>query len=265
MHSAPRIVAIGSSAAAALAASGGALRAIPGFADAPYRLAGTEIVWIGTRGEPHPRAVFLDQPLGEGRLAWDADHPAPARHGRTGPLARAAAAAHFGALARNCRQLGQPRGCGCLLAGLAPPFPLSARAEAMHALAATIAGDDPAGLVAAGVRLLGVGGGLTPSGDDFVGAALFTLAHLRSARWRQAAAELTHVANERTHAISAALFADLARGESFAPLHDLLAAADASAMGEPAQRLVNIGHSSGWDMLTGMIAAATGTLHHSTH
>ncbi len=266
MHS-PRIVALGGSAAAALATSGGALRAVPGFAEAPFRLAGTEIVWIGTHGEHHPRAVFLDIPLGDARLTWDESHPAPSQAAQPGELRRAFAAEHFGALARHWRQLGEPRGCGGLLAGLQLPFPLSARADSMHALAAAIAADDPAEFVAAASRLLGVGSGLTPSGDDFVGAALFTLAHLDGydSRWRGAAAELTLIAQDRTHAISAALFADMARGESFQPLHDLLAAGDLGAMREPAQRLAGIGHSSGWDMLTGMIAAATGTLHHSTH
>ncbi len=58
-----------------------------------------------------------------------------------------------------------------------------------------------------------------------------------------------------------ALFADLARGRSFAPLH---AVAGALARGEhdaafPAARtLAAVGHSSGWDMLAGLIIGVMG-------
>lgn len=264
-----RIVALGGYAAAALSSCSGDLEAIPGFAQTPYRFAGAQIVWLGTDGEAHPRAVFLDRSPGEARLAWDRHLPAPTQPAQSMLLARDCAAGQFGALARACRQLGAPLGCACLLAGGTPPFPLSARVDAAHALAAAVAADAPEDFTAAGLRLLGVGGGLTPSGDDFVGAALFTLAHLEGfdARWRAAAAELVQGARSRTHAISAALFEDLAHGESFAALHDLIAAAgsgDAAAMLASAHRLVGIGHSSGWDMLGGMIAAATGTLQPST-
>ena len=261
VSSVPRIVALGERAATALARSGGALRLIPGFTETPYRLAGEDIIWIGTHGEAHPRAVFVDAPLEGMALAWDAP-PRPAGRHDHGTLDRGCAAPLFAELARRCRELGEPRGFGSLLISLAPPFPLDLRADAAQALAAAVAASDAPAFERAGMRLLGVGGGLTPSGDDFVGAALFTLRHLGEARWQGAADALLAAIPTRSHAVSTALFTDLASGQSFEPLHQLLAAVPlgVDAMLKPARRLAAIGHSSGWDMLTGMIAAATGSL-----
>jgi hypothetical protein len=265
MPETPNILALGALAAAALAQSGGALRLIPGFTETPYRYAGQDIIWVGMRGEAHPRAVFVDAPAQQMRLAWDSRHPVPADPHPRSRMDRAATAQRFTELARRCHELGEPRGFGRLLVGALPPFPLDHRVDAAHAMANAAGTGDAEAFATAALRLLGVGGGLTPSGDDFVGAALFTLHHLGigDARWRETAGALTAAARTRTHAVSAALFADLAAGESFAPLHDLLGAADTGAMLEPARRLTAIGHSSGWDMLCGMIAAATGKLQHT--
>jgi hypothetical protein len=260
----PQIVAVGSRAALALARSGGTLRLIPGFTETPYRYAGDDIVWVGMRGEAHPRAVFVDGPAQQMRLDWNASHPAPVPPRPHPHLDRTATARRFGDLACRCRELGEPRGFGRLLLGALPPFPLDHRVDAAHALAAAAGADDAQAFAQAGLRLLGVGGGLTPSGDDFVGAALFTLRHMGfdDADWHETIRTLNEATRTRTHAISAALFADLAAGESFAPLHEIIAARDTAAMLGPARRLTAIGHSSGWDMLSGMIAA-TGTLHHA--
>jgi hypothetical protein len=262
-----RIVALGERAAAALAQSGGALRLIPGFTETPYRYAGEDIVWVGMRGEAHPRAVFLDAPLERLAVSWDQGHPVPAALHRQEQLTRALVAPHFSELARRCHELGTPGGLGRLLLGQLLPFPLDARVEAAHGVAAAIAAQDTAAFERNALRLLGVGGGLTPSGDDFVGAALFTLHHLGESQWQGVADALVAAVPERSHVISAALFADLARGESFEPLHQILAgtAEGIAGMMAPARRLAAIGHSSGWDMLTGMIAAATGTLQHTVN
>jgi hypothetical protein len=75
-------------------------------------------------------------------------------------------------------------------------------------------------------------------------------------RWTGVGRRLSKEIRSRSHTVSAALFADLAAGRSFAPLHDLVAALatsdDASAL-RAARTLVAIGHSSGWDMLTGFL------------
>jgi hypothetical protein len=113
--------------------------------------------------------------------------------------------------------------------------------------------------------LLGLGGGLTPSGDDLVGGALFgrLLVAPDTARWRATGAELAGEALRASHAISAALLADLAAGASFAPLHataEALACGDDGAAVESAGVLAALGHSSGWDMLTGLVVGITGSL-----
>ena len=128
-----------------------------------------------------------------------------------------------------------------------------------------IAPDDHAAVRHASRALLGLGGGLTPSGDDLVGGALFGRLVITAdpTPWRAIGAALACEAERTSHAISAALLADLAAGASFAPLH---ATADALARGhdglalESAGVLATLGHSSGWDMLTGLVIGITGTL-----
>ena len=107
--------------------------------------------------------------------------------------------------------------------------------------------------------------GSTPSGDDLVGGALFgrLLVAESPARWRAVGAELAAEARRASHAISAALLADLAAGASFAPLHataDALARGDDGTALDSARVLAALGHSSGWDMLTGLVIGVTGRL-----
>jgi hypothetical protein len=103
---------------------------------------------------------------------------------------------------------------------------------------------------------------LTPSGDDLAGAALFGRMLVdRGDRWRVIGARLAADARTASHAISAALLADHVAGETFESLHalaDALAAADGAAALKAARTLVALGHSSGWDMLTGFAIGVTG-------
>ena len=113
--------------------------------------------------------------------------------------------------------------------------------------------------------LIGLGDGLTPSGDDFVGGLLFAVYHLRAAypgavRWEQRAIDdLLEYARGRTNDISHALLRDHARGQGAEPLHDWIAAM--LSVGEPgdmarlAARLIEIGSTTGKNILAG---AATG-------
>jgi len=91
-----------------------------------------------------------------------------------------------------------------------------------------------------------------------VGGAIFgrRLASRADPRWTGVGRKLSREIRSRSHAVSAALFSDLAAGRSFAPLHELasaLAAADDEAARRAARSLVAIGHSSGWDMLAGFL------------
>jgi hypothetical protein len=120
--------------------------------------------------------------------------------------------------------------------------------------------DDPPG--GAAEMLLGLGPGLTPSGDDFLGGALIALHTLgRADIAARLAAWALPLARERTGAISLAHLACAAAGEGSAALHDLLAAllaADEAGIAAGVAALAAIGHSSGWDMLAGAtLACAT--------
>ena len=117
-------------------------------------------------------------------------------------------------------------------------------------------------------ELIGLGEGLTPSGDDFLGGLFFCLNRLR-----QAYPHETDIASDyslfiehnrnRTNLVSHTLLKDNARGYGLEPLERF---ASALLRGDPddtlqpiAEKLVNVGHSTGWDMLTGFLVGLAGT------
>jgi hypothetical protein len=123
------------------------------------------------------------------------------------------------------------------------------------------------GLLRQGNALVGLGEGLTPSGDDFLGGLLFcinTMQRLHPGYIDLDPSELAlfvESAGQRTHAISFALLHDLANGQAVEPLHQLIQAVwgdrPPETIRQCASRLTQIGHSTGWDLLTG---ALTGLL-----
>jgi hypothetical protein len=110
--------------------------------------------------------------------------------------------------------------------------------------------------------LLGLGPGLTPSGDDLVGGMLVALHALGRAEAAAAlAAWALALASSRTGAISAAHLACAAAGEGALALHEMLGAlvvGNDAGIAASLTTLAAIGHSSGWDMLAG--AALVGAL-----
>ena len=108
--------------------------------------------------------------------------------------------------------------------------------------------------------LLGLGPGLTPSGDDYIGGTLVALRTLgedscADALWRS----VRRRAVARTHAISLAHLAAAAGGEAHEALHaclDELFAPRAARWDAALARLDNVGHCSGWDGLAGVVAVA---------
>jgi hypothetical protein len=254
------VLRVGELARAALERSGGRASVLPELPEGPYYRAEGELLWVGARlPAMHPRAVVTADPrpsVPELRFGprpargWSAELPAT-------PDARALAS---GAARLREALLGAeaPRGFGTLLAGRPSQFPLSLGVAGVRALAAACARDDAAAARAAAQPLLGFGTGLTPAGDDLVGAALFARRMLAAGepRWEAVALALASEASTRSHPVSAALFGDLARGRSFAPLHsaaEALARGDESGALAAARQLAAIGHSSGWDMLTGFL------------
>lgn len=123
---------------------------------------------------------------------------------------------------------------------------------ALEALDAWLAGRE---LEAAAERLIGLGPGLTPSGDDYLGGILVAL-HIagRPAKardlWRWLAPRLA----ARTSGLSAAHLAAAAHGEAHESLHACIAAlacGDAGARRQALEQLSSHGRFSGWDALAG--------------
>ena len=255
------VLAIGARARSALAASGGVARPLAAFPDAPYFDAAGEIVWVGARlPAMHPRAIVTATPVPRGETARFGALPgeswAPAL-----PRGGATAVAACARLKGKAATLGEPRGFGAFLAGATPAFPLDLAVARVRALEAAYRSDDRPAVERASRALLGLGGGLTPSGDDLVGGALFgrLLVADDPEPWRAVGERVATEAVCASHVISAALLADLAGGASFAPLHELadaLAAGDAGAAHAAARSLAALGHSSGWDMLAGVLIGA---------
>jgi hypothetical protein len=106
--------------------------------------------------------------------------------------------------------------------------------------------------------LIGLGPGLTPSGDDALAGAMIALHTFSQAALaaRLAAWALPRAA-AGTGKISCAHLAAAAEGEGAGALHDVLAALsspDAASLATCLDDVARIGHCSGWDALAGSAA-----------
>lgn len=112
---------------------------------------------------------------------------------------------------------------------------------------------------AAATSLLGLGQGMTPSGDDWLAGFAFVAAHFPD-RLETALIAVREAARQgSTVDVSLAILDNALAGRATDPLHHLLAA----LTGPPGPdivaalaRLAEIGHSSGIDMTLGLLAAA---------
>ena len=219
-----------------------ALARVPGFESTHYARADGRIVWTGeTAHSDHPRN--LANP-------WQAK---PAHY-------QAQALRKGAALAWDALQTQARPGLLAWLGGEALPFPLNLAAQRLDDLAQALHAQNLAALEAACLRLLGLGVGLTPSGDDLVGAVFFTLRHAPIAQWHAAMPALhkriSRAAQSASNPISAALLDDLLQGSTYRALHELFDALhlqQAPAIEEAVRALLRIGASSGADMLTGVL------------
>lgn len=280
----PRVAGVGYTAHAALARARGVARVYAPLSASIYMTAADDIIWLGpANGTPHARAVLCaDTPDALGHpspragtaIVLDVSRLTPWRPPR-GPgsalegAAMIAGARHLGA---GLHSIGVPAGFAPVCVGAAPVFPLDVGAQRAHALGQALAqacvAANAEACADAAIALLGLGPGLTPSGDDFAGAALFARVLLARAgadhvaAWRAAADRVLAAAPALTHPISVALLGDLLDGAAHGPLHDLAHAlateAPASVVVDAAARLIRIGHTSGWDMLAGFVAGAAG-------
>ncbi|CAA9314816.1 MAG: hypothetical protein AVDCRST_MAG07-833 [uncultured Frankineae bacterium] len=144
--------------------------------------------------------------------------------------------------------------------------PLSAALRTGSAqVSAALAALDVAAARRAADALMGLGPGLTPSGDDVLAGALVACARLRTTPGAAALAatadglgeHVSRTARGRTCALSAALLRHAARGAAAPAVLDLVDA----LTGRPALRpalnaLLAVGHTSGADTARGVLAAA---------
>ena len=124
---------------------------------------------------------------------------------------------------------------------------------------------DAAGLLLAGGALVGLGEGLTPSGDDFLGGLLFGLRQRECADFDETWIDWDVVrdwvadASTLTSRISHAILSDLAAGYGPEPLHALaretLSGGSREVVAGHAARVIGIGNTSGWDLLAGFSVA----------
>jgi hypothetical protein len=168
----------------------------------------------------------------EGAAAWQ-------------PLARSCGAVEVNRLRALAKSRVPAEGFGCLIIGAHNA--LSGHAQpALDALERWLVGNAIGNEAEA---LIGLGPGLTPSGDDYFGGVLVALrltgrAMQADGLWRWLQPRL----KARTSAISAAHLAAAAAGEAHEALHDVL-------NGElDLDALDAVGHTSGWDALAGAMA-----------
>jgi hypothetical protein len=133
---------------------------------------------------------------------------------------------------------------------------LNTARQAAAVLLAAIASGDLTRAGEAAAKLAGLGGGLTPSGDDFL---LGVMVWLRLNLQSPITNTLMKTVSSKTTTLSSALLRAAGRGEFAIAWHNLL---DALAGDDPAQvesaarQVLACGHTSGADALTGFILAA---------
>ncbi|MFG2518099.1 DUF2877 domain-containing protein [Streptomyces sp. NPDC048527] len=140
-----------------------------------------------------------------------------------------------------------------LLEALAQPLP-PPLAPRLTDLRHTLDADDASEVRRAAHALVGLGPGLTPSGDDVLCGSL-----LASRAWGGPLAPLSEVvadAARRTPLLSAALLRHAVRGECVPQAHAFLRALSGDGLAlEPAVReLLAVGHHSGGDLARGVLA-----------
>ncbi|MBL8323661.1 MAG: DUF2877 domain-containing protein [Rubrivivax sp.] len=222
------------------------LRPVRGFEATGYAWHGERIVWAGEQARTdHPRNFH--KPWQPAPQTFD---PRRLHRGAACAIAmpHADTAAHPGLLTWL---VGQPL-----------PFPLEGARSRFDAVRAALEADDAAAFEAAALRVLGLGPGLTPSGDDFLGGIFFALAHAPRPAWTgrlpALQARVCRACDTATNVISAALLSDLMRGIGYRALHEALEALHSqrpAAIAPAVRALLRVGASSGADLLAGLLLA----------
>lgn len=141
--------------------------------------------------------------------------------------------------------------------GMAGAIVAAARQPARDLLEA-LAAEEPYALAESAAALAGLGGGLTPSGDDYLIGTMHALWATRpEAEARSLAKPMAHAAVSRTNEISGAWIAAAAKGEAAEYWHKVFAALLAPGeldLEAPVRALLQVGHTSGADALAGFVA-----------
>jgi hypothetical protein len=236
--------------------AGGEGEVVAVFRRSFYVRAGGRYACIGDpslgRGPLNVLVRDFEEPVFQGKIAVDLENaqlwePAPFRGG---------ARPHLDALRAALDGHVPEEGLGCTILGIHNALTVHAQ-PALEALDRWLAGHALANEAA---QLIGLGPGLTPSGDDYFGGVLVGLRWLgRGAQadslWRWLEPRL----EPRTSAISAAHLAAAAGGQVHEALHEVLdhlAAWQAPDLHPGLARLDAVGHTSGWDALAGVVAVA---------
>ena len=126
-----------------------------------------------------------------------------------------------------------------------------------HWLSYSLNGEKPLEFPASARRLVGLGPGLTPAGDDFwCGVMIALRAQGFKDILEKVSGAVLKLARERTNKISRAHMECAAGGQGAQALHETISAmgmADEARLRSALRELDKIGHSSGWDSLAGVV------------
>ena len=126
-----------------------------------------------------------------------------------------------------------------------------------HWLSHSLNGEKTLEFPASARRLVGLGPGLTPSGDDFWCGVMIALRAVGcSDILGKVSGSVLKLAEERTNKISRAHMECAAGGQGAQALHETISAmgmADEARLRSALRELDKIGHSSGWDSLAGVV------------
>jgi hypothetical protein len=228
------------------------LTPILGFEQTDYAYQGERIVWVGDDANVrHPRNYWKP---------WQ-------------PPTKTYSAALLQAGAKLCLQQVAKEDVHGLLLWLTNremPFPLNNAVLRFDSVRDALQVKQIKAFEVAALRVLGLGNGLTPSGDDFLGGIFFVFHHIDAhahkphPNWLAGLpalqANIQKACLDATNPISAALLIDNMDGKSYGQLHDMLDALesnDSRFIENATQALLNLGSSSGADVLAGLLLALT--------
>lgn len=131
--------------------------------------------------------------------------------------------------------------------------------DGVSAIEQAVVRDDVRALDSAVVRLVGLGTGLTPAGDDLLTGLAFASATLGGPLSVIPEAVARAARSDATHVVSVAAMREACAGRAVEPLSDVLAALCgrglAGRIPEAVAALLAIGHTSGTDLAHGLAAA----------